>query len=346
MGISPSFINEMTPDKMTGQVGTLIQQAGNTAFITSYILGLSMPISDLESNPYNYLWMVMIIFPSILCLYQIYFLTKVFPYESPAWLLANSFHDKALETFSYVYYPEYSYKGIERLIPPETFSDNDRLINVYNSTYKDVLCKRKFRKMLRISLVLNIGQQTSGSMMMRIYATKIFEDIGGGKRFAQIFTVIAGAVSLTGSISTIFLLKKFGRKKLLIIGQIGMSLIFLSLALLEDYTQFSPEVKAMFIFIYFGFLSISLGPTFWAYIGEVCNDKCIGIGFSLNLISVMILSFVYPIAQANLGVSFCFYGLSLMCFCLLIYEIIEIFETKGLSKQEIQLKVLLLSTNE
>lgn len=346
MGISPSFINEMTPDKMTGQVGTLIQQAGNTAFISSYILGLAMPISDLESNSYNYLWMLIIIFPSILCLYQIYFFTKEFPYESPAWLLANGHHDKALETFSYVYYPEYAHKGIERLTPPANSSDNNSLINLYHSTYKDVLCKSKFRKMLRISMVLNIGQQISGSMMMRIYATKIFEDIGGGKRFAQIFTVIAGVVSLTGSITTIFLLKRFGRKTLLIAGQIGMSLVFLSLALLGDYTDSTPEIKALFIFIYFGFLSISLGPTFWAYIGEVCNDKCISIGFSLNLVSVMILSFAYPIAQAKLGVSFCFYALSLMCVCLLIYEIIEIFETKGLSKQQIQLRVLLLSTNE
>ena len=87
------------------------------------------------------------------------------------------------------------------------------------------------------------------------------------------------------------------------------------------------------------FFSLSLGGVFWAYIGEVCNEKCISIGLSLNIMNVVILSFVFPVITDYYGISTSFYGMTFLSFLLLVYELIDLYETKGLTKQEILRKL-------
>ena len=48
------FINEISPDQMAGKLGTIVQISCNVGFIASYSLGLVIPTSDLETDPWNY----------------------------------------------------------------------------------------------------------------------------------------------------------------------------------------------------------------------------------------------------------------------------------------------------
>ena len=45
------FINEITPDQMTGPVGSLVNQACSFAFLSSFLFGLIVPTENLDTDP-------------------------------------------------------------------------------------------------------------------------------------------------------------------------------------------------------------------------------------------------------------------------------------------------------
>lgn len=336
------FINEITPDQMTGKVGTIVQQAAGLAFTSSFAMGLIIPTSNLHSDPWNYLWMVILFTPALFSFYQAVYFLSVFTSESPGWLVQHGRIEEAKEALRFVYSEKGVEIGLKRLqgISQDSDSIEQSLMSKTEPTYWDLVCSKKYRKMMRISLGLNIGQQTSGSMAILLYSTTIFEGVGGGKTMARVYTFLMGLVTIFSGLITLPIIGKFGRRTILIFGQVLITLNLLILGLCTGIYETSVGVQAILIYSYSFVFALSLGATFWTYIGEVCIDKCISIGLTCNILTIVTLSFLFPIVQNLLGVSYCFYIISGLALILFIYEVCEVFETKGLSKQEIQSKVL------
>ena len=336
------FINEITPDQMTGQVGTLVQQACNFAFVSSFMFGLIMPTGDLSTDNSNYLWMVVILFPAVLSLYQIIYFSYIFPCESPGWLLRQDRLEDAKNVLRYVYSEQELQKGINRLhvsVKQSNIKEDqltEPLIEAKDPTYRELFCSKKYRKLMRITVLLNIGQQTTGSLVILIYSTMIFSEMGGGKSTAVLLTIFLGVVNLLSGLLAIPLIERFGRKALICTGQVFVVIDLFALGATSSLIEASVIVRAALVYIYFAFFSFSMGSTFWAYIGEVCNSKAIGIGLTLNASTTVVLSFLFPVGQSLLGVSTCFFIFTGLALILLVYVIIEVFETKGLTKQEIK----------
>lgn len=333
------FINEITPDPMTGPVGTLIQQACSIAFLSSYMLGLLVPTEDLSSS-FNYIWMLIIIFPSIMSLYQLIYFTFIFKYENPKWLLNNKKENEARQALKKIYKDHSVDLGLKRLIEQHPTSDNkEETLLCTTPTFKQMLCSKTYRKMMRISLALNIGQQTAGSVTVLMYSTSMFEDIGGGKFFARLMTVVMGFTVLLAGISSVFFLNYFGRKTIMTIGTLLSSICLVCLGYFSEGNGASVVASSIFIFTYIFMFTISMGATYWTYIAEVCNEKSISIGLTINFITVIIFSFLFPIITSYQGISFSFYLLSAFAFSLFIYQEIDLIETKGLTKEEIRKQI-------
>jgi len=62
-----------------------------------------------------------------------------------------------------------------------------------------------------------------------IYSTIIFENIRGGKFFVRVMTLIIGILSLISGLIESFMLKREGRKTMLIYGTLGSAFSLLSL---------------------------------------------------------------------------------------------------------------------
>ena len=339
------LINEMTPDAMTGQVGTVVQQAFSLSLVSSYSLGLIVPTTDLHTDPRNYLWMLIMLTPALASLYQMIFFWRL-GCESPGWLISQGRVDDAKDVLRYVYSEKGIDRGMKRLNVHSKESDvrsdqlTEPLLEIKDPTYKQLFCSKKYRKLMRITLALNIGQQSSGSIALFLYSTTMFGEMGGGIFMARVLTVLMGVVTLIFGLIAIPMIQRFGRKTLLMSGQFLISLDLFALGATTGFIDTSIIVRAVLVYAYFAFFSFSLGSTFWAYIGEVCNAKCVSIGMTINSLSIVIISFGYPVALNALGIANCFFIFSGLAFILLIYEMVEIFETKGLTKHEIQRKVL------
>lgn len=330
------FINEITPDPMTGPVGTLIQQACSLAFLSSYILGLLSPTDDLSSS-FNNLWMLILSFPSLLSLYQLIYFLFIYKFENPKWLITNKKENEARQALRKIYKENSVEHGIKRLIdqnPSNEYKEEPLLCST--PTFKQMLCSKTYRKMMRISLALNIGQQTAGSLIVLMYSTSMFEDIGGGKFFARVMTVVIGCTVLLAGLSSVFFLKYFGRKTIIVTGTLLSSLCLLCLGYFSEGDGASVVASSVFIFTYIFMFTISMGATYWTYIGEVCNEKAISIGLTVNFVTLIIFSFLFPIISSYQGISFSFYLLSAFAFALFVYQQIDLIETKGLTKEEIR----------
>ena len=332
------FINEITPDPMTGPVGTLIQQACGIAFVLAYFLGLFVPTDNIKGNSWNYFWMFIIFFPAFVSIYQIYYFSVVFKFENPRWLIQNGREDEARRALRIVYKESSIETGMNRL--SQSGEGKEEYLLEKNPSIKDMLCNKTYRKMMRNSLALNIGQQTIGNDIVLIYSTKMFESMGGGKFFARVMTFILGITCLISGLIAIYVLKKAGRKTILVYGTLAITFTLLLLGLFNGVFEGGAVFGSILVFVYIFFSILSMGSVFWTYLGEVCNDKAISIGIAAAFMFMITLSFAFPFAEYYLGISYCFFILCGLSLILFVYITIDIIETNGLSKQEINQKIL------
>lgn len=331
------FINEITPDAMTGSVGSLIQHACNFAFLVSYGLGMIVPTENLEGNPSNYIWMFLIFFPAFFSLYQIYYFTKVFKYENPGWLIKQGRVDEAKSALGKIYKGSSVEAGIKRLMKEEKSQDpalTQPLIQNDPSLIQ-MMCSKKHSKLMRIAILLNIGQQALGNGVILLYSTKMFESMGGGKFFARFLTFVEGIVLVISGFLSILLLNRFGRKTILITGSLTIAIILMCLGFFNGIIDGGVVLNSFLIFAYFFAFIPSMGSTFWVYIGEVCNDKAISAGLTFNMSTLILLTFTFPIIDYYLGIAACFFIYAGMSLLVVVYQLLDLFETKGLTKQEI-----------
>jgi SP family sugar porter-like MFS transporter len=187
---------------------------------------------------------------------------------------------------------------------------------------------------------MNVGQQTLGNDVIMLYSTNMFETMGGSKFFARFLTFILGIVLVVSGLFSNLFIRSFGRKSIIIFGSLLCAIILLCLGFFNGIIDGGVGVNAFFIFAYFAVFIPTMGATFWAYIGEICTDKAISIGLTFNIGTIIALTFTYPILDHYLGISTCFFIYAGMTLVLVVYQLLDLFETKGLTKQEIIKKVI------
>src|SRR6202021_1111206 len=134
------------------------------------------------------------------------------------------------------------------------------------------------------------------------------------------------------------LIDRVGRRPLLLIGNIGMtiSLACLSLSfLMHANGEVLKWVGIGSTFAFVSFFAISLGPIFWIIISEIYPLRIRGFAMSfataIAWVSNLIVSFSFPVMLAKCGVGTTFAMYSLIALASLIFSCIKVPETKGLS---------------
>ena len=335
MTIPPSFLNEITPDDLIQKFGPYIQISINLGILSAYVIGLPLPTSNFDSDWFNYWWLFMFLFPGLLSSYQFIYFYFFFSNDSPLWLLRHGKKKDFINTISNIYTPSGLSIGYERFkVDIETFEKEDYEEENESLTYKELVSNKKYRKMIRNGVMLGILQQLSGINAVTFYSTSIFEKLGGGVFMSRVYTCTLGVTIFISSIVSIPLLKRFGRKTLLVSGQLFLAI---DLFLLGMFTLFDIPfiISTIGIFLILVFFSYSLGATLWTYCGETLFDKIMGILGTVNLISTCIIAAVFPITVQYLGIYFAFFFFSGCMFGGVLYCLSDLIETKGKVKSEI-----------
>ncbi|RVX01627.1 D-xylose-proton symporter-like 2 [Vitis vinifera] len=203
----------------------------------------------------------------------------------------------------------------------------------------------KCLKALTIGGGLVLFQQITGQPSVLYYAASILESAGfSGASDATRVSILVGLLKLIMTAVAVLVVDKVGRRPLLLGGVSG---IVISLFLLGSYYIYlgdAPAVAVIALLLYVGCYQLSFGPIGWLMISEIFPLRVRGRGLSIavlvNFGANAIVTFSFSPLKALLGAGVLFYGFGVIAVLSLLFIFFFIPETKGLSLEEIEAKLL------
>ncbi|MCI4667787.1 MAG: sugar porter family MFS transporter [Bacteroidia bacterium] len=218
--LAPMYIAETSAPRNRGRMVSIQQLnivLGFSAayFSNYYLLSLSQSSVDfaLEMNLESEVWRWMLgveALPAIL-----FFIAMMFVPPSPRWLMLKNRPDQAR-------------KILEKIHPVEIAKvEFEKISNSMGAPERKLPLAELFapslRKVLFIGILIAVLQQITGVNAIYFYATSIFEQSGVGKDAAFAQAVWVGIINVVFTLVAMYVIDKFGRRPLLLIGVIGVA---------------------------------------------------------------------------------------------------------------------------
>ncbi|KAJ0970874.1 hypothetical protein J5N97_018833 [Dioscorea zingiberensis] len=203
----------------------------------------------------------------------------------------------------------------------------------------------KCRKALMIGAGLVFFQQVTGQPSVLYYAATILQSAGFSVASdATRVSILLGLLKLVMTGVAVLVVDKLGRRPLLI-G--GVSVMAISLFLLSSYYTLLkdlPSVAVAALLLYVGCYQLSFGPIGWLMISEIFPLRLRGKGLSIavlvNFASNALVTFAFSPLEALLGTGILFACFGVIAVISLVFIFLVIPETKGLTLEEIEAKIL------
>ncbi|CAH9135320.1 unnamed protein product [Cuscuta epithymum] len=188
-------------------------------------------------------------------------------------------------------------------------------------------------------------QQITGQPSVLYYAGPILQTAGfSAASDATRVSVIIGIFKAIMTGIAVLKVDDLGRRPLLIGGVSGIAL---SLFLLSAYYKFLggfPLVAVAALLLYVGCYQISFGPISWLMVSEIFPLRTRGKGISLavltNFASNALVTFAFSPLTELLGADNLFLLFGLVALLSLVFVVTSVPETKGLSLEEIESRIL------
>jgi MFS transporter, SP family, sugar:H+ symporter len=343
--LAPAYISEVTPAKYRGALSSVQQIAIITglfaSFLSNYLLarkaGGSTEILALGLEAWRWMFWVMII-PSV-----VFFFSLLFIPESPRYLVACGKKDKALAVLKRLMGDDAQAKLDE--IAASLVSDHHRprLTDILDS-------KRLFRPIVWVGIGLATFQQLVGINVVFYYGAVLWKSAGFKENDALLINVITGAVSIVACFVATAVIDKVGRKPLLLIGSIGMSitlavmgLVFVTANMSNGALELvgsSGPIALIAANLYVFFFNISWGPVMWVMLGEMFPNQIRGSGLAVSGLAQWLSNFAitmtFPMLLTGIGLGGA-YGLYAAGAIISIVFIVKfVRETKGKELEEMK----------
>ncbi|KAL0081492.1 general substrate transporter [Phycomyces blakesleeanus] len=284
-----------------------------------------------------------------------------FPH-SPRWLMSVGKEEQALQVLSKLRrLPDHHPKVIkewreikinvtfDKLVEIETYPDyvdagTSGRFKIFMMGYVE-LFRKGMRNRLFIACAIQFFQQFVGINALIYYAPKIFQSVGlTGSSVSLLATGVVGVINFLMTIPTVLFLDMVGRKKMLMIASVGLSVSMIIVAIItglyeDDWPNHTAEgwVAVVFVYIFIANFAYSWGPIGWVIPSEIfplrARAKAMSISTSANWMCNFIMGMITPPMLAGIH-----YGtyVFLAVFCVLSFLFTWFFipETKGLSLEE------------
>ena len=323
---APMYISEIAPAERRGRLVALMQFNIVLGILIAYISNYLLE----GSGENTWRWMLGVeAFPAFLFLVLTPFIPK-----SPRWLIVKKGDLEAA-------------KAILTKIEPESVEKRARSIvesheNQLNARGSVRFFSRKYRFPIMLAVLFAIFNQVSGINGIIYYAPRIFQNAGFEASNALLSTVGIGAVKLTFTIISINLIDRFGRRFLMKVGSVGL-ILTLSITAGAFFMNLGGVLVAISLFIYIAFFGFSHGTVIWVFISEIFPNEVRAKGQSLGLtihwVTTATIAFTLPTAE-GFGFGYVFLFFAIMMVMQLVFVLRVMPETKGISLEEMQKKIL------
>lgn len=192
---------------------------------------------------------------------------------------------------------------------------------------------------------LVLFQQITGQPSVLYYATSILQTAGfSAASDAAKVSILIGLFKFVMTGVAVFKVDDLGRRPLLIGGVSGITVALFLLAAYYKILSGFPFVAVGALLLYVGSYQVSFGPISWLMVSEIFPLRTRGRGISLavltNFGSNALVTFAFSPLQGYLGPANIFLLFGAISLLALVFVILNVPETKGLSLEDIESKIL------
>lgn len=250
--------------------------------------------------------------------------------ESPRWLMKAGKAEEAKKVLN---------KIGSQLFVQQTFTAIEHSIEgAQKQSYKAVF-EKSVRPAVVVGITLAVFQQFCGINVVFNYTSTIFESVGANLNRQLFETVAIGVVNLVFTLLAMWQVDKLGRRPLMLGGALGLSIVYIILALLLQ-NKASAGMLSIFVLLAISMYAMSLAPVTWVLISEIFPNKIRGLASSVAVVSLwlayFILVFTFPILAKKLGAYGPFYMYAGICFLGFLFVKMKVKETKGQTLEELE----------
>lgn len=320
--LSPLYIAEISPAHVRGR-----NVAINQLTIVLGILITNLANYMLADNgPEAWRWMFGLgVIPSLL-----FFVGALCLPESPRWLLKAGKADKAEIILQKI--------GSREFVTSSLKDISKSLEGAKRQSYAAVFDK-SVRPAVVIGISLAVFQQLCGINVVFNYTSTIFESVGASLDRQLFETVSIGIVNLLFTMFAMWQVDRLGRRPLMLIGSIGLSVVYVVLAFLLQ-SGAEAGIISIFVLLAISMYATSLAPVTWVLISEIFPNHIRGLASSVAIVSLwlayFVLVFTFPILAETLGTYGPFYLYAVICFLGYLFILRNVRETKGRTLEELE----------
>ena len=340
--LSPMYIAEIAPAEKRGKfvainqltivIGVLAAQIVNLMIAQPVGPGSSM--ADISASWNGQLgWRYMFgaeLVPALAFLVLMFLVP-----ESPRWLVKMGKGYLAVNSLMKIGSRQYAEKTVQEI--ESTLSSDMKQLPL------STLFKPDVKPILIIGIVLAMFQQWCGINVIFNYAQEIFASAGFDINDTLKSIVATGLINLVFTIIAIPFVDKIGRRKLMVLGSAGLTVIYCLMATAYAIGILGLPVLLL-VLIAISIYALTLAPVTWVLLSEIFPNKVRGTAMSIATLALWIacfaLTYTFPLLNTELGASgsFLLYGVICAAGFMFIYRNVP--ETKGRSLEELEKEIL------
>lgn len=252
--------------------------------------------------------------------------------ESPRWLVKNGASERARAVLARIggnAYAEVQVRNVQATLAGE---------EIQHVRFADLL-EPRMRRVLLLGVVLAVFQQWCGINVIFNYAEEIFK--AAGYDISDVLKNIAwtGSVNLAFTFVALGVVDKGGRRPLMLLGAAGLAIIYTAMGLCY-HSGVKGLPMLLLVLAAIGCYGMSLAPVTWVVISEIFPNRIRGAAMSVAVTSLwiacFILTYTFPILNANLGSAGTFWLYAGICVLGFLFILRKLPETKGKSLEDIE----------
>ena len=350
--MAPAYISEIAPAKYRGALGTTQQIAIIAGLFFSFLSNYKLAdISGSALNPFwwdyeTWRWMFWIeLIPA-----TIFFILLFFIPESPRYLVAKSKKVKAQKVLSKLYGALTGAQKVKEIDNSLSSDYKPRFSDLYDKTIG------RLKPIVWVGIGLAAFQQFVGINVVFYYGAVLWQAVGFDEGDSLLINVISGALSIAGVVLSLFLVDKIGRKPILLIGSIGMSVTLalvvfafstgtleLNAATGQETLKLSDSMGVLALITanaYVMLFNFSWGPVMWVMLGEMFPNQIRGLGLAIaglsQWVSNFLITLTFPMLLGSMGLAFAYSIYTLGAILSVYFVFKKVPETKGKTLEEME----------
>lgn len=320
---APMYIAEISPAELRGRLVAVNQLNVVTGILVAYLSNYA--VAQIVAAPWDWRWMFGVeALPAALFFTLLFFV----PF-SPRWLARWGRNDEARGVLETLGAKDVSHelREIVASVRAESGGEEERLF------------KRQYAFPIFCAVAIAAFNQFSGINALMYYAPRIFQMAGAASDVALLQAVAIGGTNLAFTVVALFIIDRFGRRPLMLVGSVGTaaSLALVAWAFYTDVGQGSVVLAGLIGFI--AFFAFSQGAVIWVFISEIFPNRIRSKGQALGTFThwamAAVVSWTFPvIAEASGGHAFAFFSVMMVLQFFFAWRVMP--ETKGLSLEELE----------